>query len=171
MIDLEKFKIVWDKNRKMLIRRLCFSGLDLQLAEEICQDAFIKYYEAIENGEEIVNPGGWLNTVVMNKSKDQFRGGERNYEIRDQDEYIDSFAAELDLGEHVYIQECVNKKIEIFSRKFPERAVVIKSQLDDCSILEISKFINRTEQATRQFIYESKKILMPFLVECKELVG
>ena len=39
MIDLDKFKTVWDKNRKMLIRRLCFSGLDLQLAEEICQDA------------------------------------------------------------------------------------------------------------------------------------
>jgi hypothetical protein len=56
----------------------------------------------------------------------------------------------------------------VFSQKFPQNAAAISMSLDNMAIVEIAEVISRTEAATKQYIYESKKKLAPYIEHCLE---
>ena len=73
--------------------------------------------------------------------------------------------------QHRSIDECVAAGLELFANKFPNRAAVIDSQMDGISIEEIAAMIGRSSAATRQYLYESKIRIRPFIRHCTELLS
>ena len=69
------------------------------------------------------------------------------------------------------IDECVDAGIKRYAEKMPARAAALMLQLDGFSIREIADRIVRSEQATSQFLYESRRKLAPFIEHCRPLIG
>ena len=70
----------------------------------------------------------------------------------------------------IAIEECVSKGIEEFNSLFPDRAKVIMMQIDGMRIESIAKVINRTSDATKVYISECKKKLLPYITHCHSLM-
>jgi DNA-directed RNA polymerase specialized sigma24 family protein len=81
---------------------------------------------------------------------------------------IDDSEAE-DFGSARLRENCVAEKIGVFERHYPEAGYAIKMQLDGIEIARIAGAINRTSEATRQYLYQIRKKLKDYLIECKEL--
>lgn len=155
-----------------LVRRLCYRGLDRLRSEEFVQEAFIRLHAKLSSGESIDSPRAWLIKVSENLFKDFLKSGETTYEeITTNGDLPEETLSEDEISNSVLIQDCVQEKIELFAKNFPDRAIAIQHQLDEKSIDYIAKLLERTEHATRQFIYESKKKLEVFLAPCKELIS
>jgi RNA polymerase sigma-70 factor (ECF subfamily) len=52
--------------REGVVRYLVTAGLDPDTAEEATQDAFLRLYTALRNGEEIRQPRNWVYSVARN---------------------------------------------------------------------------------------------------------
>jgi DNA-directed RNA polymerase specialized sigma24 family protein len=74
-----------------------------------------------------------------------------------------------DFGSARLRENCVVEKIGVFERQYPEAGYAIKMQLDGIEIARIAEAINRTSEATRQYLYQIRKKLKDYLIECKEL--
>lgn len=53
--------------------------LDAELATDIMQDTFLRYWSRLEAGEEILNPRGWLIRVAHNLAEDHSRSAFRRF--------------------------------------------------------------------------------------------
>jgi RNA polymerase sigma-70 factor (ECF subfamily) len=61
---------LYESSRAGVLRYLLSSGLDAGRAEEVMQEAFLRLYSALESGEELTNPRGWLFRVAHNLAMD-----------------------------------------------------------------------------------------------------
>jgi DNA-binding NarL/FixJ family response regulator len=69
------------------------------------------------------------------------------------------------------VEECVSAAIIKFSEIEPERAYVLDLLVEGIEGKEIAERIGRTYAATRQYLSECRKHLMPFVGECYELLN
>lgn len=163
-----------------LVWRLSWRGLDVERAKEFVQEAFLRLFQRMESNEQIDSPKAWLIRVSENLYKDHLKSGEAMREESSDDgelpEFEDSKNTQIEairpdeVSNSVWIQICVDENIKLFAEKYPERSIAIMLQLDEKSIATIAKVLDRTEQATRKFLSESKKKLDSFLMPCKELI-
>ena len=61
---------LYESSRAGVLRYLLSSGLDAGRAEEVMQEAFLRLYSALQSGEELINPRGWLFRVAHNLAMD-----------------------------------------------------------------------------------------------------
>ena len=73
-----------------------------------------------------------------------------------------------DLGSERLREKCVIEKLGVFERQYPEAGYAIKMQLDGIEVARIAEAISRSSEATRQYLYQIRKKLKDYLVECRE---
>jgi DNA-directed RNA polymerase specialized sigma24 family protein len=73
-----------------------------------------------------------------------------------------------DFGSERLREKCVTERIDVFEQNYPEAGYAIKMQLDGIEIAKIAEAINRSAEATRQYLYQIRKKLKDYLIECKE---
>jgi RNA polymerase sigma-70 factor (ECF subfamily) len=61
--------------REGVVRFLIASGLDPDKAEEATQEAFLRLYSALRNGEEIPQPKAWVYRVARNVAINSMKRG------------------------------------------------------------------------------------------------
>jgi RNA polymerase sigma-70 factor (ECF subfamily) len=61
---------LYEASRGGVLRYLLSNGLDAGRAEEVMQEAFLRLYSALQSGEELTNPRGWLFRVAHNLAMD-----------------------------------------------------------------------------------------------------
>jgi DNA-directed RNA polymerase specialized sigma24 family protein len=165
-------KVVSDlflSHRKRLVWLGRCHGLPLQQSEEVVQDVFIRFYHEINLGVAIDNKVAWLFTACLNRFRDVIKSSDQKNLVYDEERLLAEEDGEL-VSNSVLIQECVNRKLEEFSFKFPSAALAIRAQLDGMTSEEIGTMIGRSAVATRQFLHLAKKKLSYFLQECRELL-
>jgi RNA polymerase sigma-70 factor (ECF subfamily) len=64
---------LYQASRAGVLRYLLSSGLDPGRAEEVMQEAFLRLYSALQSGEELINPRGWLFRVAHNLAMDSIK--------------------------------------------------------------------------------------------------
>lgn len=64
---------IYEASRAGVLRSLLSSGLDAGRAEEVMQEAFLRLYSALQSGEELTNPKGWLFRVAHNLAMDSIK--------------------------------------------------------------------------------------------------
>lgn len=57
---------IYEESRDDLYRYVALIGLPREQAQEICQEAFLRLYAALSNGQQIENPRAWAFTVARN---------------------------------------------------------------------------------------------------------
>ena len=66
-------------------------------------------------------------------------------------------------------QSCIEEKFELFKEEMPDRHYVINLQKDGVPVEDISIRIGRSYAATKEFLSQSKKKLIPYFEECKDI--
>ena len=56
-----------------------------------------------------------------------------------------------------------------FAKTYPERSYALDLQQEGCSIKEISSYIDRTPAATKEFLSQCRKKLIPFIKHCLDI--
>jgi RNA polymerase sigma factor (sigma-70 family) len=155
--------------------------------QDIVQEAFLKIYTTKSKPLSPQNLRAWIFTITTNTALDLLRQSYREQELpwpqENRDDSDDVVSVEniptsgvgLDKdGRIISVETSLNRDIERcvadgllrFSGSYPEREIAISLAMDGRSMQEIADLYNRTEQAMRQFVYESRKKLMPFIEHC-----
>jgi DNA-directed RNA polymerase specialized sigma24 family protein len=165
---------IYEEFQCVMYKKLRYQYRDLSESEaqDIVQDSFLKLATTTSRPKSAESLTTWLITIVENTALDLFKKAYRKHEIPLPEEEDES--QEVDRVQHraqvhtpdFDVQECVSSSIVRFSEKFPQNAAVISMSLDKIAILKIAAIISRTEAATKQYIYESKKKLAPYIEHC-----
>ena len=106
------------------------------LAEDICQDVFVKVWNNSDKYRKINNPKSWIMTITRNTSIDYLRKYKR-------EDIIDEFNIAVDKD----MVEEVNQKIhinEVLSQlKEEEREVVILHAISDLTFKSIGEILDK----------------------------
>lgn len=189
---------IYEEYGSMLLKRMRykFRSLSLNDVEDIVQDAFLKIYTTSSLPESPSKLSSWIITITENTSLDMCRRAYKKHELEiseeadsDDGQHI-SFLDKIDSDEYQNrtvintdgvitaiseplnreVEECVHKGLEEFGQKHPEGEAVISMSMDGHPVQEIALLFHRTEVAMRQFIYQCKKKLAPYIAHCKDAI-
>lgn len=164
-------QLIYEEFQPVMYKKLRYQyqNLSESEAQDIVQDAFLKLATTTSKPKSPESLTSWVVTIVENTALDLFRRAYKKYEIalpeEDDINLVPDSRSEQEFG--FDIQDCVSKGLITFSQKYPQNAAVISMSMDDLRIAQIAEIISRTEAATKQYIYESKKKLMPYIEHCR----
>jgi RNA polymerase sigma factor (sigma-70 family) len=168
-----------------------YKGLSVEDTSELLQEVILKIFT---NAKQYTGQGAysdnsanaWMWMIArnvlndyftkINKNNNMISGSINDLEFNDKNtnkllQSEISLIKEKDTREtEIAIEECVSKGIEEFNSLFPDRANVILMQIDGMRIESIAKIINRTSDATKVYISECKKKLIPYISHCHSLM-
>lgn len=158
--------------RRKIVKYLLRLRLSVDDAEDVTQTVYLKVFRNSEKGLGYKDPEAWLWTIVHNAALDMLRTrGRANKRETVFDDgvsvEVDNRSANESLTNHESVDGCVDEGVRRFASLMPERATVLLLQLDGLPIIDIAKQIARTERATTQYLYESRKQLAPFIEHCR----
>jgi RNA polymerase sigma-70 factor, ECF subfamily len=133
-------------------------------AEDIVQEAFLRYHRALENGEEVAAPKAYLSTVTTRLAIDHLRSARARRE-----EYIGPWLPEPLLGderapdpaEHAELADSLSLAfLTLLERLSPvERAAFLLREVFEYPYDEIAGVINRSEDNARQLVSRARRHL------------
>uniref|UniRef100_UPI0040487361 RNA polymerase sigma factor n=1 Tax=Orrella sp. TaxID=1921583 RepID=UPI0040487361 len=173
----------------LLFKRLRYKFYSLSESDlrDIVQEAFLKILLTKSKPSSKESLRSWVFTVATNTALNLLRESYRQRELpwpqeRDEEAGVSTPVENLVTSEFgtntegviIAVEEPLSREVERcvadgmskFGVKYPDRETTISLAMDGRSIQEIADLYNRTEHAMRQFIYESRKKLMPFIEHC-----
>mgnify|MGYP006292627435 FL=1 len=181
---------LYDRLGPSIFKRLRYQFRKVGEAElqDVVQEAFLKIFTTSSlpaHSEALVS---WAYRIAENTCLDLLRKAYRTHEEswpEWKDSADEATAPQCDIGADLpmdsgdlsqaqggsinrFVEHCVSQGLSVFSKRFPERELAISLALDGSNMKTIALILNRTEPATRQFIYESRKKLAPFIQHCLE---
>lgn len=168
----EEFGKLFREQRKRLVRLVYRWGATLDEAEEIVQESFEVLWKKILDGERLESQIAFLLTVCRNKTLNVLTNSYRKNRLLGEDP-SDEEAGEEEGGGDEFSdsrlrQDCIKQKLDQFESDYPEAAYAVRMQFEGSPILKIAEAISRTVEATRQYLYQVKKKIKPYLEECRE---
>jgi RNA polymerase sigma factor (sigma-70 family) len=159
------------------VKRYMTRSVTLHEAEELMQEVFIRVLRRGDTFREKANRfEAWfwtiarnllIDTVAAKRRIDQRTVGEQ----LDTDELMDTRTDPEREARDREIQDCFQRGYEQYRTQFPERAAVLAwLVIDQMSIEEIADILGRTRGATRQYLFECRTRLKPFLEPCRALL-
>jgi RNA polymerase sigma-70 factor (ECF subfamily) len=131
-------------------------------AEDIVQEAFLRYHRTLENGEEVLAPKAYLSTVTTRLAIDHLRSARARRE-----EYIGPWLPEPLLGdeqapdpaEHAELADSLSLAfLTLLERLSPvERAAFLLREVFEYPYDEIAGVIDRSEDNARQLVSRARR--------------
>lgn len=149
------FTKVFDENIEKIFRFIFLKVNSREVAEDLAQQVFLKLWEKIS---EIENPKAFLYKVARDLTIDYYRKEKKVTTVSIDDLPIS------DARVNIEREVIVNSEIDLIKnalRSLPEnyQNVIILHYLNDLSIKEISKILNKSENATRVLISRALSLL------------
>jgi DNA-directed RNA polymerase specialized sigma24 family protein len=172
-MNRDEFRQLYLDQRKRLVRLVYRWGATLDEADEVVQEAFEALWKKILNGDELESQIAFLLTVCRNKTLNLLTNSYRRNRLLGEDPSEDQdgntqISYEGEFGDTRLREDCVRRKLHEFETDYPDAAYVVRMQLQGLPVLKIAAAISRTSEATRQYIYQSKKKMKPYLKDCKD---
>jgi RNA polymerase sigma-70 factor (ECF subfamily) len=145
------------------LRRLCRLLLgDLQEAEDVVQDVFLKAHEAARFGQPPVDWGAWLTRVAVNACHDRRRaGGWMRFRFRSTPVEDTALSAEMPgPGEAALGAETRRRIWEAFRRLPPrQREVFALRYVEERSTPEVAAALGLTTGSVKRHLYRAIRSL------------
>lgn len=148
--------------------------------EDIVQETFIKIVQNCENYRGDASLWTWMRRIARNCCIDHFReANNRPAENFDDDEWFtlekSSPALQVTVTNLSFsgdnLEDCFSKGFSAFAEKEPERAYALSLVVNEFDMINISNFLNRTEDATREYLSQCRKKIKKFLEPCREYLS
>ena len=161
----EKYKLIIQQYEK-LVFNICLQLVrDYHEAQNLTQDTFISAYNSIDRcPEENLKP--WLARIATNKAKDYLKSAyARKVDLKE--EYEENLLTTDCSPEKIYIakegEETIKRKIE--SLKEPYLKVSVMYFIEEKTVDEIAKVLDRPKKTVQTQLLRAKTILQKVLKE------
>jgi RNA polymerase sigma-70 factor (ECF subfamily) len=141
---------------------------DVQLAEDVMQDAFIKAFRNIESYKEEVSFGAWLKKIVINQSIDELKKKKLSM-ISINEEVLNV----VEDGNWEVDDETTSEMVveAIHKQKEKYRLVLTLYLIEGYDHSEISQILGITEVTSRTHLMRGKKLVREYLKLTKHAEG
>ncbi|WP_339262817.1 sigma-70 family RNA polymerase sigma factor [Lysinibacillus sp. FSL K6-3209] len=160
-MQVKELEEIMEQHTERLIRLAFYYVKDLQEAEDIVQDVFIKFYDNQQKYEERGELKAYLSRLVMNKSKDYLRSWTyRKIQVQQK-----IFAKQTISGRDMLVQHDEQTLIEnaIFSLPLKQREVLSYFYFEDMPIGEIAKLLSIPDSTVKTRLRRGRELLKPKL--------
>ena len=155
--DAEAFGLLFDKYSKKIYRFIYYKVSRTEIAEDLTSQSFLKTWEHLYEGSKINNFQQWIYRVARNLVIDYYRSREKEELplIYQEEEIIDESLI-VDPESSLKLEEL--KKL-LLSLKSDIREIVILKFIEDLSIKEIAKIVDKSPGNIRVIIHRAIKEL------------
>ena len=166
--DEEAFRIIFNENHKKVVNACYRMVNDIETAEDLAQEVFIKVYSSIHQFRGESQLSTWIYRIAITKSLDHLRAQKRKkrmailkYLSGDEEHQIE-IEAPKDLNPDVIVDN--SERMKILSNainKLPEnqRVAFSLSKYDEMSSKEIAELLSTSVSAVESLIHRAKKNL------------
>lgn len=140
-------------------------------ASDLSQMSMFKIVQKAHTVKDAKKFEKWCWVVAKNQARDYLRKVKREKEVIEfnSEKFIDESQIQNDHNEATDTDDCVKTGYKKFAKTYPERALALDLQQEECSIKEISMYIDRTPAATKEFLSQCRKKLVPFIQHCLDI--
>jgi len=160
MTDQRKeFSKIYDKHIDKIYRFIYLKVSSEDIAKDICSETFLKGWVAFQSAEEkIENPSAFLYRIARNLVTDHYRQrGRTQFVSIENNPIIDQVQGVEE--RMMAVSEIEQIKAILPNLKEDYQNVIIWRYLDDLSVSEIAKILDRSEQTTRVLLHRALKSL------------
>ena len=157
--DTEAFAKIYDLYIDKIYRFIYFKVKSSDDAQDITSDVFLKAWRyIIQNENEVRSINSFLYTLAKNTVTDFYRKKrQQEVPLEDSDNLVDESKTVLE--ELNISSDMESVKESLIKLKDEYREVIILKYIDELSIKEISKIINKKAGATRVLIHRALQTL------------
>src|SRR5438874_8116612 len=142
-----------------------FGIQNLQLAEDVVQEAFLKAMQTWKYARYPQNPSAWLMQVAKNKALDVLRKKSRENQFDTIDQPEDYFRSEISINEFFHQQEIADSQLRMMftcshpSFKEEDRLALTLKIISGFSVQEIAKALLTTDEAVQKRLYRAREFI------------
>jgi len=153
----KEFSKIFDKYIDKIYRFVFLKVNSQEVAQDICSDTFLRGWQAFQS-KKIDNVPAFLYQIARNLVIDHYR--EKGKAKIISPEYVPINDPKQNLEEKAMLMSDFNNiKAVLADIKEEYQNVIIWHYLDDLSISETAKLLNKTEEATRVLLHRALKAL------------
>lgn len=162
--DSECFSEIFDRYHEKIYRFLYLKLPRQQDAEDIAAETFLKAWEYIKQGKNITSLQAFLYQVARNLAVDFYRRQGALHESIEEGDIVIADRSDLSLEEKMTLKEDM-ARIEGALRKLKDayREVIVLHYLNELSLVETARVIERSPGATRVLLHRGVKALKNIL--------
>ena len=159
----DEFEKAYKEYARGILRHAYFRVSNQEIAEDLVQETFFKAWRYIADGKsgEIKNFKAFLYKILNNTIIDYYRGKRDTCSLEDAIEKREDIAIVEDDKEQKMDIELEQKELRKYLSELKDeyREILIMRYIDDLSINEISKVLNKSSGNIRIIIYRALKAL------------
>ena len=161
----KEFGKIYDQCIGKIYRFIYLKVSSEEIAQDLCSETFLKGWEAYKEAQnpkskiqKIENPSAFLYRIARNLVTDHYRQKGRNQVVST--EFVSIVDPEPDLEEKAALSSDLSQiKAALVNLKEDYQNVIILHYLDDLSVKEVAKLLDKSEQATRVTLHRALKAL------------
>ena len=161
LLEIKELEEIMQQHTERLIRLAFYYVKDLQSAEDIVQDVFIKFYDNQQNYEERGELRAYLSRLVINKSKDYLRSWTyRKIQVQQK-----IFAKQAVMKRDMLVQQDEQTLIDnaILALPLKQREVLIYFYFEEMPVIEIAELLSIPESTVKTRLRRGRELLKPKL--------
>lgn len=161
LLEINELEEMMQQHTERLIRLAFYYVKDLQNAEDIVQDVFIKFYDNQQNYEERGELRAYLSRLVINKSKDYLRSWTyRKIQVQQK-----VFAKQAVKKRDMLVQQDEQTLVEnaILALPLKQREVLIYFYFEEMPVIEIAELLSIPESTVKTRLRRGRELLKPKL--------
>ncbi|MFJ7734673.1 sigma-70 family RNA polymerase sigma factor [Lysinibacillus sp. NPDC097231] len=161
LLGINELEEIMERHTERLIRLAFYYVRDLQSAEDIVQDVFIKFYDNQHNYEERGELKAYLSKLVINKSKDYLRSWTyRKIQVQQK-----IFAKKAIIRRDMLVQQDEQTLIEnaILELPLKQREVIIHFYFEEMSVVDIAELLRIPVSTVKTRLRRGRELLKPKL--------
>lgn len=150
------FSQIYDQCVDKIYRFIFLKVSSQEIAQDLCSETFLKGWQAFNRNKEIDNPQAFLYQIARNLIIDHYREKGRVQTISA--DCVSITDPRVDLEEETKANSDLDTiKAVLANLKDEYQEVVIWHYIDDLSIAEIAKMLNKSEGAVRVTLHRALK--------------
>ena len=154
----KEFGKIYDQYIEKIYRFVFFKVNSEEIAQDLCSETFLKGWQAYKKIPKIDNPSAFLYRIARNLVTDYYREkGRTNIVSAENVPIVDP---RQNLEEKAALSSDLDQiKVVLANLKEDYQNIIIWHYLDDLSIPEIAKILEKSEQACRVQLHRALKSL------------
>jgi len=155
----ENFSQIYDQCVDKIYRFIFLKVSSQEIAEDLCSETFLKGWQSFkDNNKEIKNPQAFLYQIARNLIVDHYREKGRTQIVSA--DCVPITDPKIDLEENALLESDLNEiKAVLVNLKEEYQEVVIWHYIEDLTIPEIAKMLNKKEGTVRVLLHRALKSL------------
>ncbi|MFA5448470.1 MAG: RNA polymerase sigma factor [Sphaerochaeta sp.] len=163
--DERSFRLVYEEVFPILMRVVYHVTNNVDLAEEICQEAFIRFFDKQMSFPSLNDAKYWLIRVSKNLAINHVKRKSRERSMVEKLKQMPTPHANTTDGEKVLMEQETRKQVQEAIEELPEkyRLVIVLKEYSDMDYKQIAQVLNISESNVKVRVYRARKMLESIL--------